>query len=111
MRKNTQHPSHHTQVQKVKSNKLNVLPFSECVVSLGLFGLWWTSHTLEVAIVALFFFFFFGLGYRGDAPKGEEQQAKRVMQDCRIKNMARQGNAVKQSYQNPMRQHRTSRQH
>ena len=24
MRKNTQHPSHHTQVQKVKSNKLNV---------------------------------------------------------------------------------------
>ena len=25
---------------------------SECVVSLGLFGLWWTSHTLEVAIVA-----------------------------------------------------------
>ena len=26
---------------------------SRCVVSFGLSGLWWTSHTLEVAIIAL----------------------------------------------------------
>ena len=26
---------------------------SRCVVSFGLFGLWWTSRTLEVAIIAL----------------------------------------------------------
>ena len=45
------------------------------------------------------------------SPKGQEQQAKRVMQDCHIKNMARQGNAIKQSYQNPMRQYRTSMHH
>ena len=29
------------------------LNISRCVVSFGLSGLWWTSHTLEVAIIAL----------------------------------------------------------
>ena len=34
-------------LQKKKKKK------KRCVVSFGLFGLWWTSHTLEVAIIAL----------------------------------------------------------
>ena len=28
-------------------------PIQNVLLAFGLFGLWWTSHTLEVAIVAL----------------------------------------------------------